>query len=171
VRFLVQLIPLRGGEGEEIPARLEDATYFSGRDFWVRQMLKDLCGEDAIELGVAEGQGFGAAYYVHVRSGGNVHPHNGLSFDEMAVPAVTSASCIERPPGHVVAVFGYFLLQKMAREMVDIHRYHLNTRLAGFIPIVSHLLTRPVGRPPKKPIVSFAGFHSKPRVGPGPAAW
>jgi hypothetical protein len=34
---------------------------------------------------------------------------------------------------------------------------------------IGHLLTRPVGRPPRKPIVTFASFRHKRRAGPEPA--
>ena len=36
---------------------------------------------------------------------------------------------------------------------------------------VGHLLTRPVGRPPKKPVVTYASFRYEPKVGPEPVAW
>jgi Transposase DDE domain group 1 len=35
---------------------------------------------------------------------------------------------------------------------------------------IGHLLTRPVGRPPKRPQVFFASFSYQPRAGPGRAA-
>ncbi len=36
---------------------------------------------------------------------------------------------------------------------------------------IGHLLTRPVGRPPKKPIVSYASFRYLPAAGPRRAGW
>jgi hypothetical protein len=36
---------------------------------------------------------------------------------------------------------------------------------------ICHLLRRPVGRSPKKPIVTYASFHSKPKAGPEPVGW
>jgi hypothetical protein len=36
---------------------------------------------------------------------------------------------------------------------------------------IGHLLTRPVGRPPKKPVISYAASTTRPTAGPEPVGW
>jgi hypothetical protein len=109
VGFLVEFVPLRSGK-KEISTGLEDAANFRGRDLRVFQMLKHLRGEDGIKLGVIEWKGFSPSHHVNIRSGGNIHPHDGIRFKEATVSVVAPTSRVEHSPGHVVTVGAYLLL-------------------------------------------------------------